>query len=59
MVVDVDPSGEYIIGNGKLVSWFNGSFFDKNDAAIEAKKFDGEAYGAFPPKIWGRACRNC
>ncbi|SIS80761.1 nitrous oxide reductase apoprotein [Zobellia uliginosa] len=43
--VDVDPSGEYIIGNGKLSADLTIHSFDKMVAAIEAKKFDGEAYG--------------
>ncbi|MBU2903242.1 MULTISPECIES: Sec-dependent nitrous-oxide reductase [Arenibacter] len=42
---DVDPSGEYIIGNGKLSADLTVHSFDKMIAAIEGKKFDGEAYG--------------
>ncbi len=42
---DVDPTGEYIIGNGKLSADLTVHSFDKMIAAIEAKKFDGEAYG--------------
>ena len=42
---DVDPSGEYIIGNGKLSADLTVHSFDKMLAAIEGKKFDGEAYG--------------
>ncbi|WP_299210191.1 Sec-dependent nitrous-oxide reductase [uncultured Dokdonia sp.] len=42
---DVDPSGEYIIGNGKLSADLTVHSFDRMLAAIEAKKFDGEAYG--------------
>lgn len=42
---DVDPSGEYIIGNGKLSADLTAHSFTKMIAAIEAKKFDGEAYG--------------
>lgn len=42
---DVDPSGEYIIGNGKLSADLTVHSFDKMIAAIEAKKFDGDAYG--------------
>ncbi|QNJ99087.1 Sec-dependent nitrous-oxide reductase [Constantimarinum furrinae] len=42
---DVDPTGEYIIGNGKLSADLTVHSFDKMLAAIEAKKFDGEAYG--------------
>jgi nitrous-oxide reductase len=42
---DVDPSGEYIIGNGKLSADLTVHSFDKMIAAIEGEKFDGEAYG--------------
>ncbi len=42
---DVDPTGQYIIGNGKLSADLTVHSFDKMIAAIEAKKFDGEAYG--------------
>lgn len=42
---DVDPSGEYIIGAGKLSANITVHSFDKMLAAIEAKKFDGDAYG--------------
>ncbi|MFK7811598.1 MAG: Sec-dependent nitrous-oxide reductase [Maribacter sp.] len=42
---DVDPSGQYIIGNGKLSADLTIHSFDKMLAAIEGKKFDGEAYG--------------
>lgn len=42
---DVDPSGQYIIGNGKLSADLTVHSFDKMLAAIEGKKFDGEAYG--------------
>ncbi|MCK0144758.1 Sec-dependent nitrous-oxide reductase [Arenibacter sp. F26102] len=42
---DVDPSGEYIIGNGKLSADLTIHSFDNMIAAIEGKKFDGEAYG--------------
>ncbi|WP_047247010.1 Sec-dependent nitrous-oxide reductase [Maribacter thermophilus] len=43
--VDVDPTGEYIIGNGKLSADLTIHSFDKMIVAIENKKFDGEAYG--------------
>ncbi|HDZ03485.1 hypothetical protein LCGC14_0417280 [marine sediment metagenome] len=43
--VDVSPSGDYIIGNGKLSADLTVFSFDKMIAAIEGKKFDGEAYG--------------
>jgi nitrous-oxide reductase len=42
---DVDPSGQYIIGNGKLSADLTVHSFDKMIAAIERNKFDGEAYG--------------
>ncbi|MBD0778417.1 Sec-dependent nitrous-oxide reductase [Maribacter sp. ANRC-HE7] len=42
---DVDPTGSYIIGNGKLSADLTVHSFDKMLAAIEGKKFDGEAYG--------------
>ena len=42
---DVDPSGEYIIGNGKLSADLTVHSFDRMLKAIEGKKFDGEAYG--------------
>jgi nitrous-oxide reductase len=42
---DVDPSGEYIVGNGKLSANLTVHSFSKMLAAIEAEKFDGEAYG--------------
>ncbi len=43
--VDVDPTGEYIIGNGKLSADLTVHSFTKMIDAIENKKFDGEAYG--------------
>lgn len=42
---DVDPSGEYIVGNGKLSANLTVHSFSKMIAAIEAENFDGEAYG--------------
>ncbi|MGI9549829.1 MAG: Sec-dependent nitrous-oxide reductase [Aurantibacter sp.] len=42
---DVDPTGEYIVGNGKLSSDLTVHSFTKMIDAIENKKFDGEAYG--------------
>ena len=41
---DVDPTGEYIIGSGKLAASITAHSFTKMLAAIDAKKFDGEAY---------------
>ncbi|CAM3373534.1 Sec-dependent nitrous-oxide reductase [Aequorivita lipolytica] len=43
--VDVDPTGEYIIGNGKLSADLTVHSFTKMIDAIEKKNFDGEAYG--------------
>ncbi len=42
---DVDPSGEYIVGNGKLSADLTVHSFTKMLAAIEGEKYDGEAYG--------------
>lgn len=42
---DVDPSGEYIVGAGKLSADLTIHSFTKMLAAIEGEKFDGEAYG--------------
>lgn len=42
---DVDPSGEYIVGNGKLSADLTVHSFSKMIDAIENEKFEGEAYG--------------
>ncbi len=42
---DVDPTGEYIVGNGKLSANLTVHSFTKMLDAIENKKFDGDAYG--------------
>ncbi len=42
---DVDPTGEYIIGNGKLAAQMTIHSFTKMIKAIEDKAFDGDAYG--------------
>lgn len=42
---DVDPTGEYIVGNGKLSADLTVHSFTKMLDAIEKGKFDGEAYG--------------
>ncbi|HMC01088.1 MAG TPA: Sec-dependent nitrous-oxide reductase [Flavobacteriaceae bacterium] len=42
---DVDPSGEYIVGNGKLSANLTVHSFTKMLDAIENKKFAGDAYG--------------
>lgn len=43
--VDIDPTGEYIVGGGKLASVIPVHSFTKMIAAIEAKAFDGELDG--------------
>ena len=43
--VDIDPTGEYIVGGGKLASVIPVHSFTKMIAAIDAKAFDGELYG--------------
>ena len=42
---DVDPSGEYIVGSGKLAAALTIHSFTKIQEAIANEKFDGEAYG--------------
>ncbi len=42
---DVDPTGEYIIGNGKLAAAMTVHSFTKMQKAIVDKAFDGDAYG--------------
>lgn len=42
---DVDPSGEYIVGSGKLSANLTVHSFTKMLAAIEGEKFAGDAYG--------------
>jgi nitrous-oxide reductase len=42
---DVDPTGEYIVGNGKLAAALTVHSFTKMIKAIDDKAFDGEAYG--------------
>ena len=44
---DVDPTGEYIVGSGKLAALIPVFSFDKLMSAIKNKKFDGE-YGGIP-----------
>lgn len=43
--VDVDPTGEYIIGNGKLSSELSVHSFDKMITAIENKQFETNVDG--------------
>jgi nitrous-oxide reductase len=42
---DVDPSGEYIVGSGKLAAELTVHSFSKMLTAIENEDFDGDAYG--------------
>lgn len=42
---DVDPTGEYIVGSGKLASLIPVFSFSKMMKAIETKKFDGDYDG--------------
>lgn len=42
---DVDPSGEYIVGSGKLAALIPVFSFDKIQSAISSKSFDGEFEG--------------
>ncbi|MFN1834220.1 Sec-dependent nitrous-oxide reductase [Balneola sp. MJW-20] len=42
---DVDPSGEYIIGSGKLSASLTAHSFTNMLSAIENEEFDGDAYG--------------
>lgn len=42
---DVDPTGQYIVGSGKLASLIPVFAFDKIQKAIEEKNFDGEFDG--------------
>jgi len=43
--VDVDPTGEYIIGSGKLSANLTAHSFSNMLTAIDNKSFDGEVYG--------------
>jgi nitrous-oxide reductase len=43
--VDVDPTGEYIVGNGKLSAELTVHSFTKMIAAIEQEDFEDERYG--------------
>jgi nitrous-oxide reductase len=42
---DVDPTGEYIVGSGKLAALIPVFSFEKMKQAIAAKKFDGDYEG--------------
>lgn len=43
--IDVDPSGSYIVGNGKLNANLTVHSFDKMKKAINNENFVGDAYG--------------
>ena len=45
---DVDPTGEYIVGSGKLAALLPVFSFDKLQKAIAAKDFEAEKYGGIP-----------
>ncbi|MBV2226515.1 MULTISPECIES: Sec-dependent nitrous-oxide reductase [Sphingobacterium] len=45
--VDVDPTGEYIVGSGKLAALIPVFSFDKIQKAIAGKQFEGE-FGGIP-----------
>jgi len=42
---DVDPTGEYIVGSGKLAALIPVFSFTKTMAAIQQKQFEGDFYG--------------
>jgi len=42
---DVDPTGEYIVGSGKLAALIPVFSFDKLQNAIKNKQFEGEYDG--------------
>ena len=44
---DVDPTGEYIVGSGKLAALIPVFSFDKMQKAIAGKKYEGD-YGGIP-----------
>lgn len=45
---DVDPTGEYIVGSGKLAALLPVFSFDKLQKAIADKDFEGEKYAGIP-----------
>lgn len=45
---DVDPTGEYIVGSGKLAALLPVFSFDKIQKAIADKDFESEEYGGIP-----------
>lgn len=61
--VDVDPSGEYIVGGGKLATVIPVHSFSKMQKAIAEKKFAGEVAGipvlAYEATIAGEVEKPC
>lgn len=61
--VDVDPTGQFIVPGGKLSATIAVHSFEKMLAAIEGKKFEGEAYGvpilSFDDIVAGQVERAC
>ncbi len=45
---DVDPTGEYIVGSGKLAALLPVFSFDKIQKAIADQDFEGEKFGGIP-----------
>src|SRR5690606_21650090 len=45
---DVDPTGEYIVGSGKLAALIPVFSFDKLQKAIADKEFEADNYGGIP-----------
>ena len=45
---DVDPTGEYIVGSGKLAALLPVFSFDKIQKAIADKSFEADKYGGLP-----------
>src|SRR5690606_1392462 len=45
---DVSPTGEYIVGSGKLAALIPVFSFEKLQQAIANKEFEGERYGGIP-----------
>lgn len=45
---DVSPTGEYIVGSGKLAALIPVFSFEKLQSAIKAREFEGERYDGIP-----------
>jgi nitrous-oxide reductase len=52
---DVDPSGEYIVGSGKLAALIPVFSFSKLMSAIEKKDFEGD-YAGYPVVAMSLRC---